>query len=76
MLISIYNSLGNDSTYLDGNRWMQLILYHTRHLKIIDTMISFAADFNQDIYEYTYLIHRFQPPFWHKRGWFFEYQVY
>lgn len=72
----LYISSEHDSTYLDGNRWQQLILFHLRYLRIFDIVILYAADWNESIYDYTYLLDRFQSRFWFDRGCFFEYQTY
>ncbi|CAF1375082.1 unnamed protein product [Rotaria sp. Silwood1] len=72
----LYISSKYDLTYLDENRLQRLILFHLRHLRIFDIVILYAADWNESIYDYTYLLDRFQSRFWFDRGWFFEYQTY
>ncbi|CAF1179198.1 unnamed protein product [Adineta steineri] len=68
-----------NKTYLDGNRWEELIKEYMPQLE------TFYFSFNQDIhddrninliYSNDGFINRFNSPFWFERKWFREIEVY
>ncbi|CAF3532321.1 unnamed protein product [Rotaria sp. Silwood1] len=67
-----------DRTYLDANRWEQLILSFMPNLRIFDfqhiDFIENINDNNQFIYDSVF--NQFCSSFWFKRKWFFECQFY
>ncbi|CAF4349219.1 unnamed protein product [Rotaria sp. Silwood2] len=64
-----------DSSYLDADRWEQLILKHIPHLRILDFKYTEGLD-NQLMYKPYHLnFNRFLSPFWIQRRWFFELKI-
>ncbi|CAF2683208.1 unnamed protein product [Rotaria sp. Silwood2] len=64
-----------DSSYLDADRWEQLILKHIPHLRILDFKYTEGLD-NQLMYKPYHLnFDRFLSPFWIQRRWFFELKI-
>jgi hypothetical protein len=66
----------NDRTYFDVNRWQQLILSHTPHLKILNIHISYTLNYNENIINYQTQLNRFNSSFWLDRQWFFKHHVH
>jgi hypothetical protein len=71
-------SISNDRTYLNANRWEQLILFSMRQLRIFDfqytNFLEDDNDNNQSIY--NSVLNQFSSLFWSERKWFFTYQFY
>src|SRR5690349_9495754 len=69
-----YISTTRDMTYLEADRWEQLILSHMPYLQIFDFQhtIRNVRDYPDDMFET--LFSNFNSQFWHQRQWFFTYQ--
>ncbi|CAF1390135.1 unnamed protein product [Adineta steineri] len=68
-------STSKEITYLDANRWQNLILSHIPNLTIFDFQYIYFADFEDNmISSYENLIKNFTTPFWTERQWFFSIQ--
>ena len=61
-----------DVTYLDANRWEQLILTKMSHLRIFDIQLI-SKDILNQLASYV-SIEQFMTSFWFKRNWFFRYE--
>ncbi|CAF4192200.1 unnamed protein product, partial [Adineta steineri] len=68
-------STSKEITYLDANRWQNLILSHIPNLTMFDFQYIYFADFEDNmISSYENLIKNFTTPFWTERQWFFSTQ--
>jgi hypothetical protein len=66
----LYITASNDKTYLDANRWKQLILSHMPHLRIFNILCDIGID-KDDYSSYISMTEPFQSQFWLQRQWFF-----
>jgi hypothetical protein len=63
------------SSYIDPDRWEQLILKSMPRLKILNFKYS-VLTFDQDyLQQYHSILNRFISSFWIERKWFFEFQL-
>jgi hypothetical protein len=71
-ILSILTSA--DRSYLDANRWKQLILSHMPYLRIFD--IHYCEHTNMiDKEMYAVRFDQFESSFWFERQWFFAYHI-
>ncbi len=60
------------SSYLDADRWEQLILSYMPHLRIFDLQYTYqTVNDNKKDKIREYLVEKFTSPFWLQRKWFF-----
>ncbi|CAF0930697.1 unnamed protein product, partial [Adineta steineri] len=72
-VLRLYTS--KEITYLDANRWKNLILSHIPNLTIFDFQYMYFADYEDNmISSYENLIKNFTTSFWTERQWFFSTQ--
>ncbi|CAF4045351.1 unnamed protein product [Adineta steineri] len=72
-ILRLYTS--KEITYLDANRWKNLILSHIPNLTIFDFQYMYFADYEDNmISSYENLIKNFTTSFWIERQWFFSTQ--
>ncbi|CAF0897214.1 unnamed protein product [Adineta steineri] len=65
----------HEITYLDANRWQNLILSHIPNLIIFDFQYFYFTAFEKDMMSnYENLIKKFTSSFWIERQWFFSTQ--
>ena len=65
----------SDITYLDADRWQNLILSDMPNLSIFDIQYIYSVQSNKNITSsYETLINKFTSSFWIERQWFFDTQ--
>ncbi|CAF1189608.1 unnamed protein product [Adineta steineri] len=65
----------NEITYLDANRWQNLILSHIPNLIIFDFQYNYSTNPEKNMMpSYENLIKKFTSSFWIERQWFFSTQ--
>ncbi|CAF1483290.1 unnamed protein product [Rotaria sordida] len=68
-------STSHDITYLDADRWQNLILSHMSNLNVFDLQFIYFVESDEDItFIYDVQINKFTSSFWIERQWFFSTQ--
>ncbi|CAF3545658.1 unnamed protein product [Rotaria sp. Silwood1] len=72
----LHISSNYDSTYLNAERWEQLILSHMSCLQIFDLQHIYEILYgNKQTIMYEDIFQKFTSPFWIQRQWFFAYNT-
>ncbi|CAF1248563.1 unnamed protein product [Rotaria sordida] len=72
----LYISSNYDSTYLNAEKWENLILSHMSYLQIFDLQHTYEIFYrNKQKIMYENIFQKFTTPFWIKRQWFFAHDT-
>ena len=74
LFVTVYRDA--DLSYLDANRWEELITSHLPNLRIFDIQLTMLADSADDKASIKTKMNEFTSSFWAERQWFFSSKYY
>ena len=76
-LVVYFSNQYSNITYLNADRWEQLISTHIHNLHIFDFQHQYCTwDNDRNRHSYETQVNKFNSPFWIEHQWFFEHQYY